>query len=119
MTAIPTIDGVTARTITTPRLATRVLFAGPNDGIPVLFLHGNHSSATWWEDTMVALPDRYRAIAPDLRGFGEADRGAKIDATRGLGDLKEAGKGRGADHEKRTLGHHRAGAGLPRLYDGI
>lgn len=88
-TSIPTIEGVTARTITTPRLTTRVLFAGPEDGTPVLFLHGNHSSATWWEDTMVALPDGYLAIAPDLRGFGEADREAKIDATRGMADWGE------------------------------
>jgi pimeloyl-ACP methyl ester carboxylesterase len=84
--SIPTIPGITAERVATPRLATRVLFAGPADGIPVLFLHGNHSSATWWEETMVDLPDDYRAIAPDLRGFGESDPAALIDATRGMGD---------------------------------
>ena len=70
--SVPTIEGITATTITTDRLRTRVLFSGPDTGIPVLFLHGNHSSATWWEETMVALPDGYRGIAPDLRGFGGA-----------------------------------------------
>lgn len=84
--SIPTIPGITAAGVTTSRLATRVLFAGPADGTPVLFLHGNHSSATWWEETMVGLPDGYRAVAPDLRGFGEADPAALIDATRGMGD---------------------------------
>lgn len=89
MTSIPTIDGITAETITTKRIRTRVLFAGPVDGNPVLFLHGNHSSATWWEDTMVSMPDGYRAIAPDLRGFGEADPSQRIDATRGMADWGE------------------------------
>lgn len=84
--SIPTMDGVTATAVSTPRLSTRVLFAGPEDGVPILFLHGNHSSATWWEQTMVSLPDGYRAIAPDQRGFGEADPSAEIDATRGMGD---------------------------------
>lgn len=84
--SVPTIDGITKQTITTDRLTTRVLTAGPDDGIPVLFLHGNLSSATWWEETMVRLPDGYQAIAPDQRGFGEADSAATVDATRGMGD---------------------------------
>ncbi len=36
---------------------------------------------------MLALPSAYRAIAPDQRGYGDADRNKKIDATRGMGDL--------------------------------
>jgi pimeloyl-ACP methyl ester carboxylesterase len=83
------MEGITAKTITTPRITTRVLFSGAEDGIPVLFLHGNVSSATWWEETMVALPAGYRGIAPDQRGFGEADLEKKIDATNGMGDLAE------------------------------
>lgn len=84
--SIPTLPGVTARTITTRRLTTRVLFSGPDDGVPILFLHGNLSSATWWEETMLALPEGYRGIALDQRGFGESDPAKKIDATRGAGD---------------------------------
>ena len=86
---IPTLEGITAKTITTKRITTRVLFFGPEDGIPVLFLHGNVSSATWWEDTLVNLPAGYRGIAPDQRGFGEADPDAKVDATRGMGDFAD------------------------------
>jgi len=89
MTEIPTLPGVTAQTVTTPRLTTRVLFSGPADGTPVLFVHGNASSATFWEETMLALPAGFRGIAPDQRGYGGADRSAKIDATRGLGDLAD------------------------------
>lgn len=83
---IPTLPGVTPRMITTDRITTRVLFSGPDDGAPVLFLHGNASSVTWWEETMLALPAGYRGIAPDQRGFGDADAAARIDATRGAGD---------------------------------
>ena len=54
--SVPTLEGVTAKMVTTDRLTTRVLFTGPEDGVPVLFLHGNASSATWWEENMLALP---------------------------------------------------------------
>ena len=86
---IPTMDGIKAETITTNRLRTRVLFSGPDSGMPVLFLHGNLSSATWFEEVMLSLPDGFRGIAPDQRGFGDADPDKKIDATRGMGDLAD------------------------------
>jgi len=85
--SIPTIAGVTAEIVVTDRLTTRVLFSGPADGSPVLLIHGNFSSATWWEETMVALPPKYRAIAPDLRGFGGSDPAVKINAVNGMGDF--------------------------------
>lgn len=85
--SVAVLPGVTARTVTTDRLTTRVLFSGQETGIPVLFIHGNFSSATWWEETMVRLPPGYRAIAPDQRAFGEADPAEKVDATRGMADF--------------------------------
>jgi pimeloyl-ACP methyl ester carboxylesterase len=85
--SIPTIAGVKARTVTTDRLTTRVLFSGPEGGVPVLFIHGNFSSATWWEETMVALPPQFRAIAPDQRGLGESDRDVIINAQNGMSDF--------------------------------
>ena len=87
--SIPTIMGITPKTITTDRITTRVLFSGPEDGIPVLLIHGNTSSATWWEETMISLPTGYRGIAPDQRGFGDAEFDKKINATRGMGDLAD------------------------------
>jgi pimeloyl-ACP methyl ester carboxylesterase len=84
--SVSTLPGVTPRMIATDRITTRVLFTGPEDGVSVLFLHGNASSATWWEQNMLTLPPGYRGIAPDLRGFGDADREKKVDATRGAGD---------------------------------
>lgn len=86
---VPTMDGIEALTVGTERLTTRVLACGDDAGIPVLFLHGNISSATWWEETMLALPDRYRALAPDQRGYGDADPEATIDAARGMADLAD------------------------------
>ncbi len=86
---IPALPGITVRSVTTPRLTTRVLFSGPEDGVPVLFLHGNASSSTYWEEVMLALPPGFRGIAPDQRGYGGADRSAKIDARRGMGDFSD------------------------------
>ena len=86
---VPTLPGITSKTITTPRLTTRVLLSGDENGTPMLFLHGNASSATFWEEVMLALPPGYRGIAPDQRGYGDADRSVKIDATRGLSDLSD------------------------------
>ncbi len=87
--SIPTMEDITAKTITTDRIRTRVLFSGDGNGAPVLFLHGNVSSATWWEETLVALPPGFRGIAPDQRGFGDADTKKKVDATNGMGDLAD------------------------------
>jgi pimeloyl-ACP methyl ester carboxylesterase len=85
--SIPTLAGINAQKVTTGRLTTRVLFSGPEDGVPVLFIHGNFSSATWWEETMLALPPGYRAIAPDQRGLGESDPAVTINAQNGMGDF--------------------------------
>lgn len=82
--SVPTLPGVTAEAVTTDRLTTRVLFSGPEDGIPVLLIHGNFSSATWWEETMVAMPPIYRAIAPDQRSFGGADKNVHVHAEGGM-----------------------------------
>jgi pimeloyl-ACP methyl ester carboxylesterase len=86
---VPTMQGISAETISTPRIRTRVLFSGDPQGEPVIFVHGNVSSATFWEETMLALPAGYRGIAPDLRGYGDADSSKKIDAMRGVGDLSD------------------------------
>ena len=85
MATVPTLPGITSKMIDTPRIKTHVLFSGPEDGIPVLFLHGNASSASYWEEIMLALPADYRGIAPDLRGYGDTED-KLIDATRGTAD---------------------------------
>jgi len=84
--SIPTLEGIEAKTLTSNRITTRVLFSGQAEGDPVLFLHGNWSCATWWEETMLALPDGFWGIAPDQRGYGEADQNQKVNGTRGAKD---------------------------------
>jgi pimeloyl-ACP methyl ester carboxylesterase len=87
--SVPTLATISDQTITSERIRTRVLFSGQEDGIPVLLLHGNFTSATWCEEIMLSLPDGYRGIAPDQRGFGDTDPKKKIDATRGMSDLAD------------------------------
>ncbi len=86
---IPTLSGINPQMLSTSRLLTRVLMSGETGSEAVLFVHGNASSATFWEEVMLALPTGYRGIAPDLRGYGDADRAKKIDATRGMGDFAD------------------------------
>lgn len=71
--------------VDTDRLRMHVLTAGPEDGVPVVLLHGNLSTSRFYEHLLAGAPDRYRLIAPDMRGFGDTDH-APIDATRGLRD---------------------------------
>lgn len=88
MSSIPTLPGITSAFVPTSRLLTHVLSSGPADGEPVVFVHGNASSSVFWEETMLGLPPRFRAIAPDLRGYGETED-LLIDATRGAKDWAE------------------------------
>jgi len=85
MSTIPTLPGIKSRLIATPRLQIHALCGGADDGIPILFIHGNASSATFWEEIMISLPLGWRSIAPDLRGYGDTEF-KPVDATRGCGD---------------------------------
>ena len=114
-------DSITARTIATARLDIHARFAGPPDGWPVVFLHGNCSDSRFWLAMMASLPAGLRAIAPDLRGFG-ATAPAPIDATRGMRDfaddldaLIEHPDVGGAGRKVLVVGHS-AGAGVAMQY---
>ena len=64
---------------------------GPEDGTPVLLIHGNCSSGAYWEPFVRALlagGGSWRVVAPDLRGYGDTDP-APVDSTRGLRDLSD------------------------------
>lgn len=86
-------DGITARVIETPRLRVGVLERDGDDpqtssDKTIVFIHGNVSSADFWQVTMLALPPDLRLIAIDLRGFGRSET-KDVDATRGLGDYAD------------------------------
>lgn len=80
---------ITSSIVRTGRIATNVLMSGPRDATTtIVFIHGNCSSARFFESTMASLPSTVRAIAPDLRGYGRTER-APIDATRGVRDFSD------------------------------
>ena len=54
--------------------------AGDGDGEPVLMLHGFPELARCWRHQLDALAGAgYRAIAPDLRGYGGSDRPPAVE----------------------------------------
>ena len=79
------MPGVEARSVATSRLRTQYYQAGPENGVPVVMIHGNLSTGRFFEHLWPGAPGRYRFIAPDMRSFGRSDP-APIDATRGLDD---------------------------------
>lgn len=60
-------------------LRIHVLEWGPADGPPVVFLHGGSLTAHTWDLVCLALSDRYRCVAVDLRGHGESEWPADAD----------------------------------------
>lgn len=81
-----------AETIETPRLRMNVWTSGPEDGIPVLLVHGNITTGGFWTYVAEALPGNVRVIAPDLRSFGDTEA-KPVDATRGLAELADDVRG--------------------------
>ncbi|MDB5511191.1 MAG: alpha/beta hydrolase [Enterovirga sp.] len=55
---------------TTPDGRFSFLEAGPQDAVPVVFLHGIGGGARLWTNQLASFGDRYRAIALDLPGYG-------------------------------------------------
>lgn len=86
MSSLPT--DVDSTRVETERIETHYLESGDEDGEPVVLLHGNAASSRFYAELLAGLPDRYRALAPDFRGFGQSER-RPIDATRGLRDFAD------------------------------
>lgn len=58
-----------------------VFVEGPDDGAPVLLLHGWPDTHDLWRNQVKALTEAgFRTIAPDLRGFGASDKPADVEA---------------------------------------
>jgi len=51
----------------------RVHYRDEGEGEVVFLLHGLAGSSRFWEETLKALPEGFRGIAPDLPGFGESE----------------------------------------------
>ncbi|MEV4543928.1 alpha/beta hydrolase [Micromonospora echinaurantiaca] len=84
---MPRMESV-RQVVTANGITQAVRVAGPPEGVPLLLIHGNCSSALFWEPLIRRLPATLRVVAPDLRGYGETDT-APVDATRGLRDFAD------------------------------
>jgi pimeloyl-ACP methyl ester carboxylesterase len=82
------MDTVKTHTVSANGIRQQVHMGGPEDGQPVLLVHGNCSSAAFWQPLLRALPDDHRIIAPDLRGYGGTET-APVHARRGLRDFAD------------------------------
>lgn len=83
----PLLPGVRSRMVPTPRLVQHIYESGTAGGERMLLIHGNASSARFFEELMAAIPE-YHIVAPDLRGYGATER-ARVDAARGLRDYAD------------------------------
>ncbi|MFT4008482.1 MAG: alpha/beta hydrolase [Nocardioidaceae bacterium] len=71
----PTVDGFVARPVTVGDLTFDVRFAGPEQGTPVLLLHGFPQTSLCWAGIAPTLADAgCRVIAPDQRGYSPGAR---------------------------------------------
>lgn len=66
-------------------------------GTPVLMVHGSPTWSYMWRHLVLALRNRYRCIAPDLRGMGLSDRARDPDGEL-LADTRAQDLGRLVDH---------------------
>ncbi len=66
----PDLPGVSHEFIEVEGLRMHVALAGPPDGPPVLLVHGWPQNWWAWRLVIPGLADRFRVIAPDLRGHG-------------------------------------------------
>ncbi len=56
-----------------------IAYLDEGQGEVVLMLHGNMSSSIHYEPLISRIKDRYRCIAPDLRGFGDSTYNQRFD----------------------------------------
>jgi epoxide hydrolase 4 len=56
--------------------------AGPISAPVLVFLHGFPEAAFVWDELLLHFGDRYRCIAPNLRGFADSSAPAEVEAYR-------------------------------------
>ena len=83
----PLLPGVRSRTVATSHLRQHIYASKTDDGERLLLVHGNASSARFFEELIASLPT-YTVVAPDLRGYGASEH-QPADAQRGLRDFSD------------------------------
>jgi pimeloyl-ACP methyl ester carboxylesterase len=89
-----------------------VASAGPEEGEPIVFLHGFPESHRTWRHQMDGLSDLYRVYAPDQRGFGASDKPHAVEnyeTDRIIADVMALADALGLDHFT-LAGHDWGGA---------
>jgi pimeloyl-ACP methyl ester carboxylesterase len=66
----PELTGVRHEYLDAAGLRMHVALAGPEDGPPILLVHGWPQNWWTWRNMIPDLADRFRVIVPDLRGHG-------------------------------------------------
>jgi pimeloyl-ACP methyl ester carboxylesterase len=69
----PELRGVRHEYVDAGGLRTHVALAGPSDAPPILLVHGWPQNWWSWRHVIPTLAERFRVIAPDLRGHGWTD----------------------------------------------
>jgi pimeloyl-ACP methyl ester carboxylesterase len=78
MSEAPTAT-ITHEQVPTNGIELHVATAGPADGTPVILCHGFPELWYSWRHQLTALADAgYRAIAPDLRGYGDSTLSTEV-----------------------------------------
>jgi pimeloyl-ACP methyl ester carboxylesterase len=91
-------------------LEVHFLEAGDRTGTPVVFVHGNWATSSWWEPLLARLPAGYRGLAYDVRGRGGTTGPDSSYAIDELGrDLTAFATAAGADRFH-LVGHSLGGA---------
>lgn len=67
---MPHVEGVSHRWVSAGGLRVHLAEAGPEDGEPVLLLHGWPQHWYEWRGLVPVLSQRHRLLMPDLRGLG-------------------------------------------------
>ena len=69
---MPILQGFEERVVQTPGATIHAWTAG--EGPPLLLLHGYPQTHAMWHKVAPRLAERYRVIAPDLRGYGKSGK---------------------------------------------
>jgi len=76
------LEGIETRFLETPRLKIFTRFTPQVNDETIVFVHGNFTSGTYFEETMLAFGKEFYCVTPDLRGYGLTEDKV-IDATKG------------------------------------
>lgn len=69
------MSAIAVRSVTVRGVRSPVLEAGPShDTEAVVFVHGNPGPAEDWRELVAAVGEFARAVAPDMPGYGQADK---------------------------------------------